>query len=100
MFTKNCAPELGQKPTEELSLYKRDLLSSALEGTVRAKGRKLKKCKNLILFKEELSNNLCSPKMELADSRSLSVPAEPGGHLSGTVERASTRPEAELVGLV
>lgn len=58
------------KPMRELTCYRTgsDLLSTGLEGKMRAKGRKLKKCKNLTLFKEELSNNLFSPKMGLAYS--------------------------------
>lgn len=57
-----CGPELRWKPGE-LSFHRG--AHFALQGTARAKGRKWKKSK-LILFKEELSNNLCSPKMELA----------------------------------
>lgn len=45
---------------------------------MRAKGRKFEKCKILNLFKEALSNNLCSPKMELAFWSSLSIPAGVG----------------------
>lgn len=55
---------------------------------MRAKGRKFKKCKSLNLFKEALSSNLCSPKMELAFWSSLSTPAGLGGNLSGTGEQA------------
>lgn len=41
-------------------------LSAALEGKWQPRGESKEK-QTLILFKEELSNNLCSPKMELAD---------------------------------
>lgn len=41
-----------------------------------SQGEKVEEKQTLILFKEELSNNLCSPKMELAGSRRGSVPAE------------------------
>lgn len=74
MLNRNVSQELPAwpetKPMGEPTLYRTgsDLLSTGLEGKMRAKGRKLKKCKILTLFKEELSNNLFSPKMGLAYS--------------------------------
>lgn len=46
-FPKNYGLKLGRKLTEEtsLSLKRFALLGKALEGRVRAKGRKLEKCK-------------------------------------------------------
>lgn len=94
MFPKNYVLKLRRKFTEELSLTGRFvLLGIALEGRGRAKGRKFEKCKILILFKEVLSSNLCSPKMELAFSSSLSIPAGLGGSLLGTGSRPSARVE-------
>ena len=72
-------------------------LPISLEGRVRAKGRKSEKCKISILFKEALSNNLYSPKMELALSSSVSVPAGLDGGLSVTGEPAQHQGEDVLV---
>lgn len=95
---KNYVLKLRQKFREELSLTERSvLLGTALEGRVGAKGKKSEKCKILILFKETLSNNLYSPKMELAFSSSLSIPAGLGGSLSVTGEQAQHQGEVALV---
>lgn len=40
---------------------------SSSQGATRAQREKVKEKQTLILFKEELSSNLCSLKMELAD---------------------------------
>lgn len=48
------------------SIQEHTSLSTALEGKWQPRGESKEK-QTLILFKEELSNNLCSPKMELAD---------------------------------
>lgn len=63
------------------------LTQAALE----SQGEKVKEKQTLILFKGELSSNLCSPKMELADCRGRSILAELGGHLSGAGQWPSTQ---------
>lgn len=53
------------------------LLSALLLGQKEGEpGEKVKAMQTLALFKEELSNNLCFPKMEWADSRHKFVPGE------------------------
>lgn len=73
-----CWNGVGSSQQNRHSLERFALLGKTLEGRVRAKGRKFEKCKILNLFKEALSNNLCSPKMELAFWSSLSIPAGVG----------------------
>lgn len=73
-----CWNGVGSSQKNHHSLERFALLGKTLEGRVRAKGRKFEKCKFLNLFKEALSNNLCSPKMELAFWSSLSIPAGAG----------------------
>ena len=71
--------EKGGQSTEE-----KQVSPARFSRAKQSRGESVKEKPTLILFKEELSNNLCSPKMELGwlwERRR--VPAELGGHLSG-----------------
>lgn len=60
-------PEWRQAWRRAVTLYKSTLHSVQLLRANDSQGGESKEKQTLSLFKEELSNNLCSPKMELAD---------------------------------
>lgn len=84
------------RPGGELSSSRRG--AHATQAATKSQGEQVKGKQTLILFKGELSSNLCSPKMELADCRGRSALAELGGHLSGAGWWPSTQHQEGVVG--
>lgn len=74
MCPSRWAPELWLRPGGELSPSRRG--ACVPQAALESQGEKVKEEQTPILFKAELSSNLCSPKMELADCRGKSVLAE------------------------
>lgn len=78
--------EKGGRSTEE-----QQVSPARLSRAKESRGERVKEKPTLILFQEELSNNLCSPKMELGWlCGRRRVPAELGGHLLGRGSQPGT----------